>query len=470
MKSLKLELFEYRKTLNIEQSDVVNIISEHMDLCDKYSEKEIYGSLSNLLDKYKFYEGVNTFLDTVDTALSTQPLLYNLKDLYAKVARKEYTFLYENALHSIIECINQLTDEDRKIKILNDLKLYEWIPEVKLFLYEIASTPQAKQNFASNGGKIDDVFSIVLQLKEGYLTYIANKWFLLNNDGITATLAENHISDDIQLKKLRLLEQGIQNAQFEENRIIFNIAEGLVVSFDTQAKKIYLNESEADKSTTLETLFNSPVIPFMGKAFYPILNETFNNLDRFMKIDTVKRVSNIMNTAYECFVFNYNGKISQYRVDKRMGNSYYTFENAMPLIEDVMHELGADLTFFYENQLSEEVKAKLDIEKKEKSLMEKLNDIDNGILQIKEEGSLLKENKAIESLYNSLLVKKHKVCEELKIVRNAKIKLAQGVTEKSINPVVIKELKAEIEQAKKDGDTEKADKLKNKLFTLTDGK
>lgn len=423
MKSLKLELFEYRKSLNIDQTEVIDIVSEHMDLCDKYSEREIYGSLSGLLDKYKFYESVNTFLNDIDSALSEQPLLYNLKDLYAKVARKEYTFLYENALHSIIECINQNTDEDRKIRILNDLKLYEWIPEVKLFLYEIASTPQTKQNFISKGGKIDDVFSVVLQLKEGYLTYVANKWFLLTNEGITATLAENHITDDTQLKKLRLLETAIQQAEFTENRIIFNIAEGLVVSFDTDAKKIYLNESEADKGTTLETLFNSSVVPFMGKAFYPVLNETFNNLDKFMKIDTVKRVSNIMNSAYECFVFNYNGKISQYRIDKYQGNSYYTFENAMPLIENVMHELGADLTFFYESQLSEEVKAKIDIEKQEKTLMEKLSDINNGIEKIKDEGNLVKENKALENLYNSLLGKKHKVSEELKAVRNAKAKL-----------------------------------------------
>jgi hypothetical protein len=331
--------------------------------------------------------------------------------------------LYENALHSILDCINELTDEDRKIKILNDLKLYEWIPEVKLFLYEIASTPQTKQNFASKGGKVDDVFSIVLQLKEGYLTYVADKWFLLNKDGVTATLAENHIKDDVQLKKLRLLETAIQKAEFSADRIVFNIAEGLVVSFDTKNNKIYLNESEADKGTTLETLFNSPVVPFMGKAFYPVLNETFNNLDKFMKIDSVKRVYNIINTAYECFVFNFEGKISQYRVDRYMGNSYYTFENAMPLIENVMHELGADLTFFYEGQLSVEAKAKVDVERQEKVLMEKLNDIENGILKIKEEGDLMKENKAIENLYNSLLGKKHKVSEELKVVRNQKAKL-----------------------------------------------
>jgi len=425
MKSLKLKIFEYCKDLDIEQTEVSQIFTEHIDLCDNYSEKEIYGSLSTMLEKYRFYESVTTFLDDVDSILSEQPLLYNLKDLYKKVARKEYTFLYENALHSIMDCINQLSDEDRKIKILNDLKLYEWIPEVKLFLYEMATTPQAKQNFISKGGKIDDVFSIVLQLKEGYLTYVANKWFLLNTEGITATLAENHISDDVQLKKLRLLEQAVQKAEFSESRIVFNIAEGLIVSFDTANKKIYLNESEADKGTTLETLFNSAVVPFMGKAFYPVLNETFNNLDKFMKIDTVKRVSNIMNTAYECFVFNFNGKISQYRIDKYMGNSYYTFENAMPLIENVMHELGADLTFFYENQLSDETKAKIDIQNKEKIVMEKLKDVEKGINQIKEETELVKENKVLEDLYNSLLSKKHKLSEELNALRNTKTKLSK---------------------------------------------
>lgn len=424
MKSLKLKLFEFRQGLNIEQTEIVNIVSEHMDLCDQYSEKEIYGNLCKLLETYSYYDGVKPFLESIDNELSADSLLYTLKDLYAKIKRKGDSFLYETALNSIIECINQGNDEDRKIKVLNDLKLYEWIPEVKMFLYEVASTPQDKQNFISKGGKIDDVFSIVLQLKEGYLTYVANTWFLLNNEGVTSTLLENHITDEVQLKKLRLIEQAIENAVFTDERITFNIAEELVVSFDTKSKQIYLNESESDKGTTLETLFNSPIVPFMGKAFYPILNETYNNLDKFMKIDTVKHVYNIINPAFECFVFNYNGKISQYRLDKHMGNSYYNFDNAMPLIENVMQELGADLTFFYEGLLSEEIKAKVDLEKQEKSLMEKLTDIENAILTIKQEGAeIIKENKTVENLYNSLLARKHKVSEELKSVKNKKAQL-----------------------------------------------
>ncbi len=421
---MKLKLFEYRQGLNIEQADVVSIISEHIDLCDQYSEKEIFNSLTGLLDTYKFYESVTPFLNEIDEELSGNPLLYNLKDLYAKVARLDQAWLYESALHSIIECINASNDEDRKIKILDSLKLYEWVPAIKNFLFETASTPQTKQNFLSKGGKIDDVHSIVLQLKEGYLTYVANKWFLMSNEGVASVLLEDYIKDDIQLKKMRLLEQAIQHSVIEDNKMIFQIAEELKVSFDFKTKEIKLNESEADKGTTLETLFNSSIIPFVGKAFYPVLNEAFNNLDKFMKIDTVKHIYNVANNAFECYVFNFNNKISQYRIDKHSGTSYYSYDNAMPLIESVMHELGADLTFFYEELLSDEVKARVNVENQEKALTEKLADIDNAILTIKNEGvEIIKENKSIENLYNSLLVKRHKTSEELKSVKNQKSEL-----------------------------------------------
>lgn len=424
MESLKLKLFEYRKSLNIEQSEVVSIITENMGLCDSYSEKEVFSNLSTLLTTYAFYENVTPFLEEIDDELSNNSVLYSLKDLYAKISRKGDAFLYETALHTIIECINENSDDARKIKILNDLKMHEWITEVKMFLYEIASTPQTKQNFISNGGKIDDVYSIVLQLKEGYLTYVSDNWVLMNDEGITFTTLENHIKDDIQLKKLRLLEQAVNKAEFSDNKITFNIAEELKVSFDTKTKEIFLNGDKKEEDTTLETLFNSPIVPFLGKAFYPILNETFNNLDKFMKIDTVKHVYNVANHTFECYVFNYNNKVSQYRLDRHTGSSFYTFENAMPLIENLMSELGADLTFFYEDLLTEETKALVNLENEEKTIMEKITDVENAILTIKYEGdAIMKENKIVENLYNGLLGKKHKLSEELKVIKNKKSKL-----------------------------------------------
>lgn len=425
MKSLKLKLFEFNKGLNIDETELDVLLREHINLCENYSEKEIYGSLSNHLDKYKFYESVNTLLTDIDQELSSNPMLYNLKDLYAKVARKQNRFLYENALQLILGCINQPTNEDRAIRVLEDLKLYEWIPEIKLFLYENAITAQDKQNYSklTNGGKVEDVYSVVLQIKEGYLTYISDKWFILSKEGITATLLENHIKDDVQLRKLRLIEEAIQKANFEENKITFKISEDLTVSFDTNKKMLYLNGAEAENTTTLETLFNSPIIPFVGKAFYPVLNETFNNLDKFMKIDTVKHVYNMIDSSFECYVFNYEGKISQYRIDKRLGNSYYTYESAMPLIENVIYELGADLTLFYENLISQELKDKMDLDKEEKVLLEKIEKLNNDILLLNDSKDLVKENKMLQTVYNSLLSKKHKLSENLKTVKVKKAKL-----------------------------------------------
>ncbi len=422
MKSLKLNLFEFRKELNIEQAEIANIVSEHIELTDKFSEKEVFSSLNKTLETYKFYDNVKLFLENTDNEMSENPVFYTLKDLYSKIARKEYRFLYENALTTLLECINVKNNEDRKIKILNDLKLYEQIPEIKQFLYEMASTPQMKQNFKSNGGMINDVYSVVLQLKEGYLTFVKDKQFIMNNEGVIATLLENHVKNDIQLKKLRLLEQAVQKAKFESDKITFEVAENLTVTINTKDNKLFLNESEVDKNTTLETLFNSPVLPFMAKGFYPIINETFNNLKLFMNLDNVKNVYNPMSPAFECYVFNYNNTIYQYRIDNYSGNSYLKYENAMAIIENVMQELGADLTFFYENMLSEEIKNKIEYEKQEKKILEKIEDVENNILKIKDEAAEdLKENKMVINIYNALLVKKHKLNEELKTVRNKKI-------------------------------------------------
>jgi len=423
MKSLKLKLLEYRIGLKDEQSEVDAIVSEHINLCDSYSEHEIFNSLSSTLNQYSFYDSVPVLLESIDSELKNNTLLYNLKDLYAKINRMPNGFLYESALTTLIECINVTNDEDRKIKILNDLKMYEWIFEVKMFLSELATNPQTKQNYLSKGGKIDDVFSIVLEVNAGeYATYIAEKWFLMNDQGIGATLLENHINDQDTLRKIRTLEDAMKRSKITENHITFKIAEELTVTFETDTKKIFLNGDEADKDATLETLFNSPLIPFMGKAYYPILKETYNNLDKFMKVDTVKHIYNIGNAAFECFVFNYKGKLAQYRIDRHIGESYRTFDNALPLIENVMHELGADITFFFESVLDGELKKRTDLEKQERVLMEKLTDVENAIIAIKNEGIILKESTQVQKVYNGLLSKRHQISEQIKIVKNEKIK------------------------------------------------
>lgn len=420
--NIKNKLVEFNSKLTNEQTEVINIVTNHVTYCDYNSEKEITASLNKCLETYTYFDNVKEILGILNGEINENSLYYKIKDLYYKVARKENSFLYENALSMLLDCLGLNTDEDRKIKVLNELKMYDWIPEVQLFLFEMAETPQAKMNLSSKGGQIEDVYSIVLQIEEGYLAFVHDKWFKFTDKGIEGTLLENHVTDEVQLKKMRLLEQVIAVAEFEGEMINFNVGEGLIIGINSQSGKLFLNGDEADSDTTLESIYNSPVIPFMAKGYYPMMAECVANLKTFVNLDYVKKVSNVLNQKYECYVFNFKNNINQYRLDKFQGSSLMQYESALAIIENVLHDLGIDITFFYENMLSEDLKAKKELEKKEIKLNEKLEEIEEAILKIKDQDKTISEHASIKALYNTLLADKHKISEQLKTVKNEKIK------------------------------------------------
>lgn len=426
MTSIKLKLFEFRKELSQDQFDVANIISEHINYCDQYSEKEISQSLNKVLEGFTYFDNVKKLLNEFEQEINENSLYFTLKDIYAKIERKENRFLYEMALNSLLECINQPTDNERKVKVVETLSVYEWIPEIQIFLYEMAATPQEKMNLTSKGGKIDDVYSIALQISEGFLVRVKDSWFLLSNEGVKGVLLETYVKDDTQLKKLRLLEQTLNVATFKGNSIEFDLTENCTLAINTGTGKMFLDSEELEKSTTLESLFNSPVIPFAGKAQYPIIAETLDSYKKFVILDNVKKVSNIINSAYESYIFNHSNKIYQYNVDKLSGSNTKEWPSAGSIIENVMHEFGVDVTYFYENLLSDEMKLRNDIEKKELKIQESLTNIDTAILKIKDqsqEDKTILENASIKKMYNELLVTRHKLSEEVKSLRNKRSKL-----------------------------------------------
>ena len=51
------------------------------------------------------------------------------------------------------------------------------------------------------------------------------------------------------------------------------------------------------------------------------------------------------------FAFNYKNSTFLYRCDERYGNSFFKYESAIELVNEVKNELNYDLTFFYENKL-----------------------------------------------------------------------------------------------------------------------
>jgi hypothetical protein len=73
--------------------------------------------------------------------------------------------------------------------------------------------------------------------------------------------------------------------------------------------------------------------------------ETSKNF-KFVELDVVKRVNNLVNPYLELFAFNYKNTTFVYRVDERYGNSFFKYESALELVNEVRNELNYDLTYF----------------------------------------------------------------------------------------------------------------------------
>ena len=135
--------------------------------------------------------------------------------------------------------------------------------------------------------------------------------------------------------------------------------------------------------TTLESLFSSPIVPIVNKNFYPILLGVSQNLDKFVELDVVKRINNLINPYLECFAFNYKNATFLYRCDERYGNSFFKYESALELVNEVRNELNYDLTYFYENKLDKELVVKRKLEDIEREITLKLEDVQFNIDKVK---------------------------------------------------------------------------------------
>jgi hypothetical protein len=122
--NIKNKLVEFCAKLTPEQTEIINIVSNHATYCDYNSEKEIATSLNKCLESHTYFDNVKELLGLVNGQINENSLYYKIKDLYYKVARKENAFLYENALSMLLDCLNLNTDEDRKIKVVNELQRY----------------------------------------------------------------------------------------------------------------------------------------------------------------------------------------------------------------------------------------------------------------------------------------------------------------------------------------------------------
>ncbi len=421
MKNLKLELFNFKKSLSIDQSDIEYVIEGHLN-SQNLSEKQIILSLNEKLKSFTYDKEVKSFLENLNDDMKNYELLYELKNLYNVLNSKNQGELYRQPINVLLQTINLETDQDRMSKILNELAIYDWVPEIKLFVHNLSKSPQQKSNLLS-GGKADSVFTIVEQVEDGHLAFLRDSWFLLTDNSIEKTLLENHVQDEERLRMLRNLQTAMQFSTISESRIDFRISEYLTIGLSVASKGgIFINDDELNEETTLESLFSSPVVPIVNKNFYPLLVEVSKNVDSFVELDVVKRVSNLINPTLEVYAFNYKNNIYIYRCDERYGNSFFKYESALELVNEVRNELNFDLTYFYENKLSKELVTKRKLEDKEREITLKLEDVQFNISKINGSIKMIGESEVLVEALNNLKKREENLSVELQAVKELQYK------------------------------------------------
>ena len=421
MKNLKVELFNFKKSLDVDQDEICGIVESHMNALVNNSEKLVITSLNEKLKTYTFDKSVKGLLESLNADMEQYQLLYELKHLYNVLNTKNQGELYRQPINVVLQTINLDNDQDRLAKVLNELAIYDWVPEVKLFVHNLTKSPDKKQNLLS-GGKAESVYTIVERVEDGYIAFINDAWFLLSEKSIDKVLLEDHVKDAEKLKVLRTLETSLKFAEISESRVDFKISEYLTVGLSTEKKGVlFINDEEVNKETTLESLFNSPIIPIVNKNFYPLLMEVSSNLDKFVELDVVKRVTNLTNPYLENFAFNYKDSVYLYRVDSRFGNSFFKYESASEIVNEMRSELGYDLTFFYENKIDKETIVKRKLEDKERELELKLEDVNFNISKIKTNLEFIKESEQLTAALETLVKTKSNIETEIQGVKELKM-------------------------------------------------
>lgn len=420
MKNIKYELFNFRKNLSLEQEEVSVILENHIKAYDSVSEKDIVTSLNERLKPYTFDKEVKTLLEDINNEMSEYKLLYELKHLYKVLDSQNQGELYRQPINVLLQTINLESDQDRMTKVLNELAVYNWVPEIKLFVNNLTTSPEKRSNLLS-GGKSESIFTIVEQVDNGYVALVDDSWFLLKDTEIEKTTLESNIQDENKLRLLRTLETALKYAEVSEDRVDFRVSENLTIGLSVSDKgTIFINDDKMNKETTLESLFQSPLIPIINKNFYPLILETSNNLDKFVEFDVVKKVTNMVNPFLEAYAFNYKDSIYVYRSDSRYGKSFYKYSNSEEVVMEMKNELNYDLTYFYEDKLQKDVVKRKKLEDKEREITLKLEDLNLNISKLEGSIQMIGESGVLTTALSNLEKRRDVLNSDLQVIKELK--------------------------------------------------
>jgi len=427
MKNLKLDLFNFKRTLTIDESDLTQVVETFIQKYDDFSERELVQNLTERLMPYSWDNKVKNLMESFKEELDNEPLSYNLKHLYKVIDRKNHGQLYRPAMSSILNIINLENDDSKMEAIMNELTIHDWIPEVKQFLQGYSNNPIEIQNYR-NSGKGTKVYTLVEKVDEGHLAFVGDRWFLIGENEVKQTLLENHIEDKEKMQEFRILEKALSLSEIEDDKISFRIDENLILSISTKNNKdVFLNEEKLDTETTLENLFDSKIIPWLKRDYYVLASTTAQNIDKFVDLDVALRVTNNLHPYLEATIFNYKDKLYVYTKDQRRGSAFYEYASPNDLIIDIQKDLDYDLTPFVENKLSKELLHLRALEDKEKKIEEKIRDCNASIDMLKENEELVNEDAKLKQTFNNLLIYKHELYKNLNSIKEAKVNAKRNI-------------------------------------------
>lgn len=427
MKNLKMELFNFKQKLAFEQNEVSSIVESFLLNFDDFSEKEIQKHLRERLMPYTYDTDVKDLLESVDQEIKSFNLIYELKDLYKRVERTNTGEIYRHPLNVILEIIQLPDDNSRMEQILYELKLYDWVPEIKKFVWNLTKNPLDIQNMSSSG-KGDKVFTLIEKVESGYMAFIADRWFLIDDNGIKQVLAEDYVKDQDRVRELRILEQALTLGEIEKDRFNIKIDENITLGISTKNdKSLFVNEEKLDPETTLESIFASPIIPYLKKDYFLMTNAIKENISNLIELDIALKVHNLLQPTLECYVFNYKDNMYLYSKDARTGSAFYAYESVTELINDIKKDLDFDVTHFFENKISSELKKIKSLEDQEKVIESQILDNTNAIDELKYEKELLESDNNLKLLFDNLLRNREGLYQELNKIRDEKTQFKKSL-------------------------------------------
>lgn len=419
MKNLKMELFNFKQNLVFEQAEISSIVETYLINFDNISEIELKKGLTERLLPYTYDKDVKNLLEMVDQEIKSFNLIYELKDLYKRIDRSNLGELYRHPMNVILEIIQLPDDNTRMEQILHELKIYDWIPEIKKFVWNLTKNPLDIQNM-SNSGKGEKVYTLIEKTENGYMAFISDRWFMID-ESIKQVLIEDYVKDIDRVRELRLLEQALTIGEVVKDKFLIRLNEDIVIGISTKNdSSLYINEEKLDSESTLESVFASPIIPFLKKDYFKMISAVKENISNLIELDIALKIYNVLQPALECYVFNYKDGMYLYSKDIRTGSSFYKYESVSELIHDIKKDLDFDVTHFFENKLSKELKKIKSLEDQEKVIESQILDNTNAIDELKYEKELLESDKSFRLLFDNLLRNREGLYQSLNKIKNEK--------------------------------------------------